>query len=216
MPHTFLLAANPITGLVNQTVDNNTNVVISSIGLSVDLLILLAALIAIPLIIWKVIIKMISVHAQPGGISQITGYLLTSVASLVVAILVAATPTPIMALWNKLAASIGGSLPQMIKSGAVKPIQTVYDAVYKFVSEVVLSIGDAGFFALFLGLAIFGIGAGLLKFLKHQDQEQFMGKAVTMLILGVVSLVIVVAFGNMGRNPGILTQFLNAVGAKIS
>ena len=207
------LAKSPISGLVNETVKGNTSVVVSSIGLSVDLVVLISAIIAIPLLLIKTIIKIIQVHGQPGGISQITGWLLSTLGALIVAILVAATETPLMMVWNKLATALD-KLPTMQKSAAIVQIRTVYDAVYGFANDITLTIGDAALFLVFLGVAIFGIVGGILKIVRHEDQEQFWGKAITMLITGVIALVIVAGWGNLGQSPGILTAFLRAVGSR--
>lgn len=207
------LATNPVSGLVNDTVKGNTNVVVSSIGLAADLLVLVAAIIAIPILLSKTVIKAIQVHGQPGGISQITGWLISTTAAIVVAILLAATETPLMALWNKLATALN-KLPRMDKSAAVKQIRTVYDAIYGFVNEITLSIGDAAFFFIFLAMMLFGLVGGITKIVKHDEQEQFWGKAITMIIVGVISGVIVAGWGNLGQSPGILTAFLKAVGSR--
>ena len=207
------LANNPVTGLVNDTVKGNTNVVVSSVGLAADLLVLVAAIIAIPILLSKTVIKAIQVHGQPGGISQITGWLISTIAAIVVAILLAATQTPLMSLWNKLVSALN-NLPRMDKNVAVKQIRTVYDAIYGFVNEITLSIGDAAFFFSFLAMMLFGLVGGITKIVKHDEQEQFWGKAVTMIIVGVISGVIVAGWGNLGQSPGILTAFLKAVGSR--
>lgn len=217
--HVFLsdtlifLAKSPISGLVNETIKGNSGVVVSSIGLAVDLIVLVAAIIAIPILLVKTIIKVIQVHGQPGGVSQITGWLLSTIGALTVAILLAATETPLIAVWNKLATALD-KLPTMNKSAAIVQIRTVYDAVYGFANDITLTIGDAALFIAFLGVAIFGIVSGILKIVRHQEQEQFWGKAVTLIIAGVIALVIVAGWGNLGQSPGILTAFLKAVGSR--
>lgn len=214
LSHAFtFLTTSPISNLVNETVKGNTNIVVSSIGLIADLAILIAAIIAIPILITKSVIKVIQVHGQPGGISQITGWLLSTTGALIVAILISASETPLMTVWNKLAGALT-KLPTMQKSGAVPQIITIYDAVYGFANDITLTIGDAALFGLFLAIMIFGIVGGIYKIVRHQEQEQFWGKAVSMIIAGVIAGVLVAGWGNLGQSPGLLTAFLKAVGSK--